>query len=52
MKKWIPVAALVLLAIACSKDEDREALQHEPQAIVTDTANDIRVEDEIKGSLD
>lgn len=53
MKKWIPLAALALLAFACSKDNDREVLNEEPpQAIVTDNSNDILVDDEIKGSID
>ncbi len=54
MKKWIPLAAIALLAMACSKNDDREVLQQEPEPIpiVTDTSNDISINDEIKGGLD
>lgn len=53
MKKWIPLAAIALLAIACSKtDDDREVLNNEPIPIVTDTSNDIPVAEEIRGGLD
>ncbi len=48
MKKWIPLAALALFAIACSKDDDREILQNEPEPIVTDHSDDIPLDDEIK----
>jgi|GEM_PF-2985523 len=47
MKKWIPLAAIALLAIACSKDADREYLEQGPEEIVTDTSNDIPIDDEI-----
>ncbi|WP_421753092.1 hypothetical protein [Croceimicrobium sp.] len=51
MKKFIPVAALLLIAAACSKNDDREEVYQEPQPIVTDTSNDLPPEDEIINPL-
>lgn len=48
MKKWIPLLALAFFALACSKDDDREVLQQEPEPIVTDHSHDLPLNDEIR----
>lgn len=52
MKKWIPLAGLLLIAVACSKDDDREMLNQEPEGLVMDHTNDIPTQDEFRKNED
>ncbi len=52
MKKWISLGALVLFIAACSKDDDTEYLEAEPQPVVIDHSNDLPLNDEIRNEMD